>query len=87
MPTAPTSFRLSPSERAAVMAAADAAGLGVSSFARQAAVAAAGRRADVRRKPDGTAEALAQCARPTWQGREQHEPIGPPRPHRWPRSR
>ena len=51
--TTTTTLRLTPEERAAVVAAAEVAGLGPSSFARLATLqAAGGPRPDLRRKPD-----------------------------------
>jgi hypothetical protein len=60
--TANVRIRLTPDERAAVIAAGAALGLGLSSFARMAAVKAAGRKPakPPRRKPDGYQRALAQ---------------------------
>lgn len=58
--TTTTTLRLTPEERAALDAAAAAAGIGPSSFARQATLAAAGRPAtSVRRRRDAIASALA----------------------------
>lgn len=59
--TTTTSLRLTADERAALDAAADAAGLGPSSYARQAVMAAVGRDVTVRRRPDGTAQALGRA--------------------------
>ncbi|WP_095083548.1 MobC family plasmid mobilization relaxosome protein [Mesorhizobium sophorae] len=53
-----TTFRLSLEERAALDASADAAGVGPSSYARRAVMAAVGRAGAVRRKPDGAAKAI-----------------------------
>lgn len=58
--TTTTTLRLSPDERAAVIAAAEAAGLGPSSFARLATLRAAGRTATPgRKRRDAVAAALA----------------------------
>lgn len=58
--TTTTTLRLSPEEREAVIAAAAAQGLGPSSFARKAALEAAGRPAtSIRRRRDAIASALA----------------------------
>jgi hypothetical protein len=60
--TANVRIRLTPDERAAIIAAGAALGLGLSSFARMAAVKAAGRKPakPPRRKPDEHQRALAQ---------------------------
>ncbi|WP_181167880.1 plasmid mobilization relaxosome protein MobC [Mesorhizobium sp. B2-4-19] len=59
--TTTTTLRLSTDERAALDAAADAAGLGPSSYARQAVMRAVGRAASVRRRPDGLAQAIGRA--------------------------
>lgn len=56
-----TSLRLNPDERAALDAAAEAVGLGPCSYARRAVMAAVGRSASVRRRPDGLAHAVGQA--------------------------
>lgn len=53
-----TTIRLTAAERAALDAAADAAGLGPSSYARRAVMQSLGREVEVRRRPDGLAQAL-----------------------------
>jgi hypothetical protein len=55
-------IRLTPEERAAIATAGEAVGLGLCSFARMAAVKAAGRKPakPPRKKPDGHQRALAQ---------------------------
>ncbi|TGS40706.1 plasmid mobilization protein [Mesorhizobium sp. M8A.F.Ca.ET.182.01.1.1] len=58
--TATTTIRLTADERAALDAAASAAGLGPCSYARQAVMAAVGRATTVRRRPDGLARAIAR---------------------------
>lgn len=59
--TTTTTLRLTPEERAAVIAAADAAGLGPSSFARLATLqAAGGPDPDIRRKPSGLRQDIAR---------------------------
>lgn len=59
--TTTTSLRLRADERAALNAAADAAGLGPSSYARRAVMQSLGRDVQVRRRPDGLAQALGQA--------------------------
>lgn len=59
--TTTTTLRLTPAERAALDAAAGAAGLGPSSYARRAVMRAVGRDAAVRRRPDDTAQAVARA--------------------------
>lgn len=59
--TTTTSLRLTSAERAALEAAAASKGLGPCSFARQAVMAACGRLATVRRRPDRLAHALGQA--------------------------
>lgn len=59
--TSTTTIRLTVGERAALDAAADAAGLGPSSYARRAVMRSVGREAVVRRRPDGIAQALGRA--------------------------
>ncbi len=59
--TTTTTLRLTADERVALDAAADAAGLGPSSYARQAVMNAVGREARVRRRSDGLALALGRA--------------------------
>lgn len=59
--TGTTTFRLTADERAALDAAADAAGLGPSSYARRAVMQSVGRDASVRRRPDGLARAVGRA--------------------------
>ncbi len=56
-----TTLRLNPDERAALDAAADAAGLGPCSYARRVVMAAVGRSVSVRRRPDMLARAVGQA--------------------------
>lgn len=58
--TTTTTLRLTPAERAALDAAADAAGLGPCSYARREVMKAAGRDVTVRKRPDGLAQALGR---------------------------
>jgi len=59
--TTTTTLRLTPAERAVVVAAAEASGLGPSSFARLATLQAAGGPApNIRRKPDALRQDLAR---------------------------
>lgn len=58
MTTTTTTIRLTADERAALDAAADAAGLGPSSYARREVMRAVGRTANVHRRPDGLAQAI-----------------------------
>lgn len=58
--TQTTTIRLTADERAALDTAADAAGIGPSSYTRRAVMAAVGRDANVRRRPDGLAQAIAR---------------------------
>jgi hypothetical protein len=55
-----TTLRLTQDERVALDAAAEAAGLGPCSFARQAVMRAVGRAAVVRRRPDGLAQTIGR---------------------------
>lgn len=59
--TTTTTLRLSAEERSALDAAAEAAGLGPSSYARRAVMRAVGRAASVRRRPDGLAQAIGRA--------------------------
>lgn len=59
--TTTTTLRLTADERAALDVAAEAAGLGPSSYARRAVVRAVGREARVRRRPDELAQSLGQA--------------------------
>lgn len=56
-----TTLRLTRDERAALDAAAEAAGLGPCSYARQAVMRAVGRAVSVRRRPDSLARAIGQA--------------------------
>jgi hypothetical protein len=56
-----TTLRLNPDERAALDAAADAAGLGPCSYARKAVMRAVGRSVSVRRRPDILARTIGQA--------------------------
>lgn len=56
--TTTTTLRLTSEERAALDAAAGAAGLGPSSYARRAVMSAVDRKVRVRRNPDGLARAI-----------------------------
>lgn len=55
-----TTLRLKPDERAALVAAAEAEGLGPSSFARQAVMRSVGRTVSVRRRPDSYLRAIGR---------------------------
>jgi hypothetical protein len=57
--TTTTSFRMTPAERATVVAAADAAGMGPSTFARVSVLHAAGREAPIRKRRDAIATVIA----------------------------
>jgi hypothetical protein len=57
--TTTTSFRMTPTERAAVASAADAAGMGPSTFARISVLRAAGREAPVQKRRDAIATVIA----------------------------
>lgn len=59
MPT--TSFHISGEEREALDKAAEVAGLGPSSYARKAVMAAIGREARVHRRPTGLAQAIGRA--------------------------
>lgn len=59
--TTTTTLRLTPDERAALDVAAEASGLGPCSYARRAVMAAVSRDVTVRRRPDGTAQALGRA--------------------------
>lgn len=59
--TATTSIHLTPAERAALNAAAEASGLGPSSYARRAVMQSVGRETSVHRRPDGTAQAIGRA--------------------------
>lgn len=59
--TTTTTLRLTPAERAALDAAASAAGLGPCSYARREVMRSVGRDVSVRRKSDGTAQALGHA--------------------------
>lgn len=59
--TTTTTIRLTAAERAALDAAADAAGLGPSSYARRTVMSAVGRDANVRRRPNDTAQAIGRA--------------------------
>jgi predicted transcriptional regulator len=59
--TTTTTIRLTRDERAALNAAAEASGLGPSSYARRATMRAVGREARVRRLPDGLAQAIGHA--------------------------
>lgn len=60
MSSSTTSLRLTTAERAALDAAAEAAGLGPSSYARRAVMHTLGRDVQVRRRPDGLAQAIGR---------------------------
>lgn len=57
--TTTTSFRMTPTERTAVVTAADAAGMGPSSFARVSVLRAAGRGPPIRKRRDAIATVIA----------------------------
>jgi hypothetical protein len=57
--TTTTSFRMTQTERAAVVMAADAAGMGPSTFARVSVLRAAGREAPIRKRRDAIATVIA----------------------------
>ncbi|MCX7321627.1 MAG: plasmid mobilization relaxosome protein MobC [Hyphomicrobiales bacterium] len=57
--TTTTTFRMTPAERAAVFAAADAVGIGPSTFARTTVLHAAGREAPIRKRRDAIAIVIA----------------------------
>ncbi|QDL99520.1 MobC family plasmid mobilization relaxosome protein [Rhodopseudomonas palustris] len=57
--TTTTTFRMTPVERAAVVAAADAVGMGPSTFARTTVLRAVGRDAPVRKRRDAIAVVIA----------------------------
>lgn len=57
--TTTTTFRMTPDERVAVVAAADAVGMGPSSFARASVLRAAGREAPVQKRRDVIAVVIA----------------------------
>jgi hypothetical protein len=57
--TTTTSFRMTVIERAAVVAAADAVGMGPSTFARISVLRAAGREAPIRKRRDAIATVIA----------------------------
>jgi len=57
--TTTTSFRMTPTERAAVATAADAAGMGPSTFARVSVLRAAGQKAPIRKRRDVIATVIA----------------------------
>lgn len=59
--TTTTTIRLTHTERAALDAAAEASGLGPSSYARRATMEAVGRETSVRRRPGGLAQAVTQA--------------------------
>lgn len=60
MTSSTTTLRLTAAERAALDAAADAAGLGPSSYARREVMRSVGCEAPVRRRPDGAAQAIGR---------------------------
>lgn len=57
--TTTTTFRLTPTERVAVATAADAAGMGPSTFARVSVLRAAGQKAPIRKRRDAIATVIA----------------------------
>jgi hypothetical protein len=57
--TTTTSYRMTPTERAAVVAAADAVGMGPSTFARASVLRAAGREVPVQKRRDAIATVIA----------------------------
>lgn len=57
--TTTTSFRMTPAERIAIATAADAAGMGPSSFARMSVLRAAGREVPVQKRRDAIATVIA----------------------------
>lgn len=57
--TTTTTFRMTPTERAAVATAADAAGMGPSTFARVSVLRAAGREAPIQKRRDAIAAVIA----------------------------
>ncbi len=59
-PSTTTTIRLNADERMMLDSAAEAAGLGPSSYARRAVMQSVGRSAAVRRRPDGLAQAVAR---------------------------
>lgn len=58
---ATTTIHMTADERAALDAAAEAAGIGPSSYARRAVMRSVGRDAAVRRRPDGLAHAVGRA--------------------------
>jgi len=57
---ATTTIHMTADERAALDAAAEAAGIGPSSYARRAVMRSVGREANLRRRPDGLAQAVGR---------------------------
>lgn len=59
--TRTTTLRLTADERAALDAAAEASGLGPCSYARREVMRSVGRKANLRRRPDGLAQAVGRA--------------------------